>query len=218
MPTSPSIPDGVRLAGHGLGCRRSGRPVLAGISFALGPGQALELHGANGSGKTSLLRLLAGLAAPAEGELHWKGRPLRPGDADYARCRAYLGHHNAMSADLSPLENLRFAQRLEGSRADTPVAGALEAWGLGPVAHRPTGRLSQGQRRRLALARVWLGRQPLWLLDEPTAALDAAGEALFDTRLAAHLAAGGAAIVATHRPLALPAASRQVLHLDGGAC
>ncbi len=206
----PSPDAGPRLSAHGLRCRRGGRRVFAGLSFELHPGEVLELRGANGSGKTSLLRLLAGLAQPTGGELHWQGRPLRPGDAGYASDMAYLGHLNGVSADLSALENLRFAQRLAGGM--DPM-DALQAWGLAALAGQPARRLSQGQRRRLALARVWMGRRRLWLLDEPCAALDGAGERLFDTRLAEHLQAGGAAIVATHHALTVPAGLRR-LDLD----
>jgi heme exporter protein A len=204
----------MQLSAHGLRCRRGGRRVFAGLSFELQAGEVLELRGANGSGKTSLLRLLAGLAQPTGGELHWQGRPLRPGDAHYAGHMAYLGHLNGVNADLSAIENLCFAQRLAGdAEASADPATALQAWGLAALAVQPARRLSQGQRRRLALARVWMGRRRLWLLDEPCAALDSAGERLFDTRLAEHLQAGGAAIVATHHALTVPAGLRR-LDLD----
>jgi heme exporter protein A len=196
----PSPDAELRLSARGLRCRRGGRRVFAGLSFELRPGEVLELRGANGSGKTSLLRLLAGLAQPSGGALHWQGRPLLPGDAAY---------------DLTAAENLHFAQRLAGGAgACADPAAALQAWGLAALAAQPARRLSQGQRRRLALARVWMGRRRLWLLDEPCAALDSAGERLFDTRLAEHLQAGGAAIVATHHALTVPSAHLRRLDLD----
>lgn len=214
------------LSALDLRCRRGGRLVLAGLNFELRPGELLELRGANGSGKTTLLRLLAGLAPLTGGTLAWGGQVLRPGDAAHARRVAYLGHLNGLSADLTATENLRFARQLDdplgaGGQALLPAlvdgpspAIALQAWGLAAQAQLPVGRLSQGQRRRLALARVWMARRPLWLLDEPCAALDAAGERLFDERLTAHLRAGGSAVVATHRALDVPAALLRRLDLD----
>ena len=211
----PSPDAELRLSARGLRCRRGGRRVFAGLSFELRPGEVLELRGANGSGKTSLLRLLAGLAQPSGGALHWQGRPLLPGDAAYACDMAYLGHLNGVNADLTAAENLHFAQRLAGGAgACADPAAALQAWGLAALAAQPARRRSQGQRRRLALARVWMGRRRLWLLDEPCAALDSAGERLFDTRLAEHLQAGGAAIVATHHALTVPSAHLRRLDLD----
>lgn len=200
-----------------LCCRRGGLTVLDGLSLELRPGQAVELRGANGSGKTSLLRLLAGLAPSSAGEIRWDGQPMRPGDLACARRMAYLGHHNALSADLSAVENLLFSAQLHDAMGGATPAQALQAWGLAALAERPVRQLSQGQRRRLALARVWMSRRPLWLLDEPCAALDRTGQSLFDELLCAHLAAGGAAVVATHRALAIPAAALRPLDLDGQA-
>lgn len=191
--------------------------MLHGLSFELGPGQAVELRGANGSGKTSLLRLLAGLAPSSAGEVRWDGQPVRPGDLACARRMAYLGHHNALSADLSAIENLRFSRQLHDAADGATPAQALQALGLAALAERPVRQLSQGQRRRLALARVWMSRRPLWLLDEPCAALDRASQGLFDELLGAHLDAGGAAVVATHRALGVPAAALRPLDLDGQA-
>lgn len=208
--------DARSLSAAALACRRGGRTLFSGLDVELRPGRVLELRGANGSGKSSLLRVLAGLAPAAGGELQWRGRAVRPGDVVYAREMAYLGHQNGLSAELSATENLRFSLQLGGgeyTEAARPAA-ALQAWGLTAQASQPVRRLSQGQRRRLALARVWLARRALWLLDEPCAALDAQSVLLFDTRLAEHLAEGGMAVVATHRPLAVAAAALQRLDLD----
>ena len=185
--------------------------MLKNLSFKLNPGQVLELRGANGSGKTTLLRVLAGLAPLSGGELFWNEHPLRPGDEKHAARMAYLGHLNGLSTELSASENLRFSQQLGGG-ADAGTA--LHTWGLDTAAEQPVRYLSQGQRRRLALARVWLAQRTLWLLDEPCAALDSAGEALFDTQLSAHLQAGGMAVVATHRSLTVPASALQRVDLD----
>ena len=202
------------LSAVDVGCRRGGRTVLSRLSFELVPGEVIELRGANGSGKTSLLRLLAGLAPPSGGEIRWRGRPVQAGDLAYARGMAYLGHHNALSTELSALENLRFLQRLHDAGDGADPSRALQAWGLAAQAHQPVRQLSQGQRRRLALARAWMIRRPLWLLDEPCAALDKAGQSLFDERLAEHVQAGGGAVVATHRPLNIPGELLRPLDLD----
>lgn len=201
------------LAVAGLQCRKGGRTLLRDVGFEVGSGQVVELRGSNGSGKTTLIRVLAGLTPPSAGTLHWQGRPLARGDEAYARQMAYLGHPNALGAELSATENLRFFQHLQGGAVRGP-GEALQAWGLAHVAHQPVRSLSQGQRRRLALARVWSRRCSLWLLDEPCAALDDAGARLLDERLAEHLAQGGAAIVATHRPLGMPAGALRRLDLD----
>ncbi|MEC3769252.1 cytochrome c biogenesis heme-transporting ATPase CcmA [Cupriavidus sp. SS-3] len=186
---------------EGLGLSRAARPVLRGIDLALSPGCLLQVLGANGSGKTSLLRVLCGLAVPDEGTLHWHGRPLRAGDPAYLQALAYVGHANGIDPDLSPTENLRFAARMAGSDAAGAVANALAAQALERLAHTPVRALSQGQRRRVALARLSLARRALWLLDEPVAALDADACARFDAQLDAHLAAGGMAVIATHQLL-----------------
>ncbi len=197
------------LSGSGLGVSRAGRPVLRGIDLTLAPGGLLQVVGPNGSGKTSLLRVLCGLAVPDEGTLHWHGRPVRAGDPSYQQALAYVGHTNGIDPDLSAAENLRFAARLAGDDG-VAVAPALAAQGLERVAHTPVRALSQGQRRRVALARLSLARRALWLLDEPVAALDADACARFDAQLDAHLAAGGMAVIATHQ--LLPAGGA-VLHL-----
>ncbi|EYS93403.1 cytochrome C biogenesis protein CcmA [Cupriavidus sp. SK-4] len=201
------------LSANGLAISRAGRPVLRGIDLELAPGGLLQVLGPNGSGKTSLLRVLCGLAMADAGTLHWRGRPVRAADPDYQQALAYVGHTNGIDPELSPAENLRFAARLAGDSADS-VARALAAQGLERVAHAPARTLSQGQRRRVALARLSLAPRALWLLDEPVTALDADACARFDTQLGAHLAAGGMAVIATHQPLP---AGGTVLHLGAPA-
>lgn len=196
---SPGCADLPILAASGLGFSRAGRVVFSGIDLALGPGDLLQVLGANGSGKTSLLRVLSGLVAPDEGELHWRGRPVRAGNPSLLQALAYVGHANGIDPELSPVENLRFAARLAGVAA-TPdnVQAALAAFGLERVMHAPARSLSQGLRRRAALARLALARRELWLLDEPVTSLDADAAARFQAQLDDHLRAGGMAIVATH--------------------
>ncbi|XDA04213.1 cytochrome c biogenesis heme-transporting ATPase CcmA (plasmid) [Cupriavidus sp. Agwp_2] len=202
------------LSGEGLGLSRAGRPVLRGLDLSLSPGSLLQVLGANGSGKTSLLRVLCGLAMPDEGTLHWHGRPLRTGDPAYLQALAYVGHANGIDPDLSPTENLRFAARMAGADDAGAVDRALAAQALERVAHTPVRALSQGQRRRVALARLSLARRALWLLDEPVAALDADACARFDAQLDAHLATGGMAVIATHQLLG---AGGAVLRLEAPA-
>lgn len=172
-----------------LSVARGGLPVLDGVGFTLEPGRALVLRGPNGIGKTTLLRTLAGLQ-PALG-----GTISLPPDAF-----AYAGHADGLKATLSVRENLTFWARVFGT---TDIAPALEAFNLAELAARPAHSLSAGQKRRLGLARLLVTARRLWLLDEPTVSLDAASVALFATALRAHLAQGGAALVATHADLGL---------------
>lgn len=203
------------LAVTGWGCIRHGRVLLRDVSFALQPGQLLVLKGRNGAGKSTLLRSLAGLLPWRAGTLAWAGQTVQAADAQYQQQLAYLGHQPGMSDALTGLENLEFALALQGQRWDAVQAAAtLRRLDLQEVAARPFARLSQGQRRRLALARVLLSRRPLWLLDEPDNALDAEGSELLGSILETHLAAGGLAVVATHRGLALPAGRARTLELS----
>ncbi|SOZ19855.1 heme export protein (ABC superfamily, atp_bind), cytochrome c-type biogenesis [Cupriavidus taiwanensis] len=194
------------LSASGLAVSRAGRTVLQGIDLGLAPGELLQVLGANGSGKTTLLRVLCGLASADAGTLQWHGRPLRAADPEFQQALAYLGHANGIDIDLTPAENLRFAARLAGHHADAgqradSVARALAAQALERVAQVPVRTLSQGQRRRVALARLALAPRALWLLDEPVTALDADSCARFQRQLDAHLSAGGMAVIATHQLL-----------------
>jgi heme exporter protein A len=188
------------LAVSDLSCVRGGRLVLDRLALALEDGAVLALRGPNGAGKSTLLRALAGLC-PASGTIALDGRPL---DADArAEAVAYAGHLDAVRPQLTIAEHLRFWAALAGGDADAGLA----AFGLAPIADRPVALCSAGQRRRLALSRVALAPRRLWLLDEPTAALDADGAARLDAQLTSHAAQGGIAIVATHGPL--PAATAE---------
>jgi heme exporter protein A len=190
------------LEAQDLACRRGERAIFAGLSFRLAPGEALLLLGANGSGKSSLLRLLAGLLAPAEGQLLWDGTDALADRAAHATRLRYLAHQEALKPSLTATENLDFFARLWGG---TPAA-ALARLDLSPLADLPVRLLSAGQRRRLALARLALAPVPLWLLDEPTLGLDASAVGRLGGLLASHRAAGGMVLAATHLPLPLPGA------------
>jgi heme exporter protein A len=201
---------GEGLQVRALACVRGGRPVFAGLSFDAGAAQLVQLRGANGSGKSSLLRLLCGLARPARGEIRWRRR------AAGAACQgdaAYLGHASGLDGELTVAENLHFALQVAGSKPGASERReALQRLGLAGRESVPVRQLSAGQKKRLMLARVWLSERPLWLLDEPEAGLDSAGEQALADCLAAHLARGGVAVVASHRDAgAAFAGARQLL-------
>ena len=191
----------MRLSGRGVRCVRGGREVFAGLDFEAASGEVLAVTGANGSGKTSLLRLIAGLLAPAAGSIALDGGAAELTLPEQAH---YLGHRDALKPALSVLENLAFWRDFLGG--DVFDAGAsLTSVGLGHTTHLPAAYLSAGQRRRLSLARLLTVRRPVWLLDEPTAALDAAGQRLFAGLMRDQLARGGLIIAATHGPLGIDA-------------
>lgn len=174
--------------------------MLCGVSAEARAGDCLHVAGANGSGKTTLLRVIAGLLAPEEGSVQWRGAPIGANRDDYAQHIAYLGHHDALKADFSARENLLYEVGLRRPVSPAEVQEALARVGLADAASRPARVLSAGQRRRLALARVWLAAAPLWILDEPYTNLDAAGSEMVSDAIARHLDQGGAAILAAHQP------------------
>ena len=197
-------------------CQARGERVLfEELSFDLNPGEALWVRGANGSGKTSLLRLLCGLAWPVAGEVAWHGVPIRQQAEGFHDQLAYLGHAQGLKDDLSAEENLRFAAALAGRPCTGAQAlAALGTLGLAAQARLPLRALSQGQRKRVALARLALpGAPALWVLDEPFSALDAAAVARLQALLDAHLGAGGLAVYTTHQDAAPAAVRPRVLSL-----
>jgi heme exporter protein A len=186
-----------------LECARGGRTLFRGLSLALKPGGLVRVAGDNGRGKTSLLRILCGLLTPDAGSVRWNGEPIARLREEFSRHVVYLGHAPAVKDELTAAENLAISTRLAG--VDCPqgaIAAALERFGV--PADRAVGRLSQGQRRRAALARLALSEAvPLWLLDEPLAALDAPAAALVESLVSAHAARGGMAVVTTHQASSL---------------
>jgi heme exporter protein A len=193
-----------------LACERGGLRLFAGLSFALGPGGLLRVRGANGSGKTTLLRTLAGLTRPAAGSVHWHGKPI---DGDYRKEMLFLGHAPAIKDEMTVLENLEFAVQLAGLKAMN-CKSALDHLGIARLADLPARYLSQGQRRRAALARLALSADvPLWLLDEPFAALDAEGIAQLSALCAAHLAAGGMLVLTSHQDVPISSPAPQEIEL-----
>ena len=193
------------LAASDLACRRGDRLLFEGLNFELRPGQIVWVRGRNGQGKTSLLRLLAGLSSPAHGRVSWGGVPLRAAGAAFQRRLVYLAHANALKDDLTVLESLQFLARLHGRDASAQaLTDALRRLNLHSRRDAPVRTLSQGQRRRVALARLLIEAQPsLWILDEPHDALDAEGSAILDEVLCAHAARGGSIVLTSHIPLTL---------------
>jgi heme exporter protein A len=200
-----------RLVGEHLACERGGREVFRDVSFTLDAGRALALVGPNGAGKSSLLRLTAGLVRPVAGTLALEGFDPELSVPEQAH---YLGHLDALKPALTVAENLDFWIRALGGTAGLSLEAALDHVALGRLAELPAQYLSAGQRRRLALARLLVVHRPLWLLDEPTTALDVASQARLFELIAAHLAAGGLVMAATHQPL--PVATTE-LKLTGDA-
>jgi heme exporter protein A len=186
---------------------RGERKLFSDVSVTVKPGTLLAVVGENGSGKTSFLRMLCGLLSPDGGEILWQGNNIRKLKELYSAQLTYVGHLNGIKDELTPVENLN-------ESSGGVVQKALEAVGLGRSIHRlPTRVLSQGQKRRVALARLWLSTRPLWLLDEPFAALDTAATTYLTQLLQAHLSRGGMVVVATHQEIDLPPDCIQHLRL-----
>lgn len=192
-----------------LGCIRGDRRLFAGLNFGIRPGELIELRGPNGTGKTSLLRIMCGLAAPAEGEIRWQDKNIRALGEEYYSNIAYLAHQNGVKDELSAIENLRISNALAGHPLTREEAGeSLAEVGLSNYWHLPTRLLSAGQRRRIGLARLLVSQATLWILDEVLASLDNAAVELTRKVVTDHLSRGGMAIIATHQELALPSSQR----------
>ena len=185
-----------------LACTRGDHLLFSGLSFSLSEGELLQIEGANGSGKTSLLRTLCGFMMPTAGEIRWRGQNIRSLDEEYYAEMTYLGHLNAIKDELNALENLRIVAGLAGCAVDdSKIIAALRRMGLRGRETLPVKVLSQGQRRRVALARLPLSSASLWILDEPLAALDIGAVGLMQELIGEHLANKGMVIYTTHQPL-----------------
>jgi heme exporter protein A len=194
---------------------RGERQLFSDVSVTVKPGTLLAVVGENGSGKTSFLRMLCGLLSPEGGVILWQGKDIRQLKELYSAQLTYVGHLNGIKDDLTPIENLKVSAYLAGDDSSGGIVQkALEAVGLGRPVHRlPTRVLSQGQKRRVALARLWLSARPLWLLDEPFASLDATATGYLTQQVQSHLNRGGMVVVATHQEIALPSDCIQHLRL-----
>lgn len=199
-----------------LSCARGDRALFEGLSLQVGAGELLYIAGSNGSGKTTLLRTVCGLSRPAAGEIRWHGEPVRELGDEYRRHLAYVGHHDGIQGELTLSENLHAYLCLStpsGAAGET-VPAALEQLGLAAYHAFPAKILSQGQRRRLALARLLVTNKPFWILDEPFTALDTRSRRLISELLAGHLAEGGLAAISSHQDFDIPGVTHNRIDLD----
>lgn len=202
------------LEADNLECVRGERRLFAALSFRLEAGELLYLQGHNGAGKTSLLRMLIGLLPPESGEIRWRERSIRKQRDEYHAALCYLGHLNAIKEELTPLENLLSGARLAGiPLTEDDALDALEQVGLAGREDLDCKYLSQGQKRRVALARLVVDRRPLWILDEPFVALDVAAVDWLAGIISGHLQRGGLAVMTTHQPVAIPAGKVRELRI-----
>ncbi len=189
----------MQLSGSNLVCQRGGRTVFSGLNFSVSSGQALMVVGRNGAGKSSLLRMIAGLICIADGRLDLTGGE---DDVSIAEQAHYLGHLDALKPSLTVSENLRFWTNYLGN-PDVDIEAALDVVDMIPLADLPAAYLSAGQRRRLSIARLVAIARPIWLLDEPTSALDVQSQERLAELMRKHLAGGGMIMAATHGPIGL---------------
>ncbi|HTN66210.1 MAG TPA: cytochrome c biogenesis heme-transporting ATPase CcmA [Burkholderiaceae bacterium] len=200
------------LSAHGLTCVRGERRLFSGLDLAIEAGEWLHVRGENGAGKTSLLRMLAGLVAPAAGEVFWDGQPIRKVAAEYRRNLLFLGHQTALKDDLTALENLQFAAALDdGALVEQEAIASLRLFGLHGGEALPVRFLSAGQKRRVLLARLVSRPARVWVLDEPFTALDVKAVGVLAGLIGRHLAAGGMAVLTSHQET--PIADGKVLQL-----
>lgn len=190
---------------HDLACSRGYRDLFAGLNMHLQAGEILRVEGKNGSGKTSLLRILAGLAQPVTGQVLWQGLPIRDVESGYFQDLLYIGHKPGIKYELSAIENLCLSRALFGSRGSNGIEEALYQIGLYGFEDMPANMLSAGQKRRVALAQLFLTTARLWILDEPYTSLDVAAVALLEDVFRQHVQAGGMLIMTSHQPV----------HIDG---
>jgi len=198
-----------------LECVRGDHRLFKGLNFKLQQGELLYLRGSNGSGKTSLLRTICGLMAPADGQVFWNGKDIHSEREEYNRELTYLGHHNGIKGELTAIENLNFANSLSGiKKSENEILDALERLGLAGREDLPTKVLSQGQKRRVALARLLLTDSTIWILDEPFTALDVHAVELLSNLIVSHVKSDGMAILTTHQTVEIDSEMMRELDLN----
>lgn len=189
------------LEAKNLSCVRDERTLFSGLSFSVNPGDIIQVEGANGAGKTSLLRILAGLAQPESGEVLWNGKNTLRHREQYHQDLLFLGHQPGIKSMLTPFENLQFYQAVRQATDRQAIWQALEQVGLVGYEDLPVTQLSAGQQRRVALARLWLSNSPLWILDEPLTAIDKQGVVELTALFEQHAQSGGLVLLTTHQDL-----------------
>jgi len=209
-----AIQDTTSLKAVQLSCVRSDIELFRDLSFELLPGQLVQIEGANGCGKTSLLRILCGLSRAAEGEVMWRSREIEHCRPEYYAEMAYVGHNNGLKANLTCEENLKVSALHNHLKAAHDIEQALEKMGLEELIDEFAGKLSAGQQRRLALARLLLTDAPLWILDEPFTALDLASRELMENIFDQHCQAGGMIILTTHHQMTIPHTEVKLLKIQ----
>ncbi len=192
------------LVAEDLSCLRNDQLLFEGININLLSGEVLQVAGANGSGKTSLLRILSGLALPEEGNISWNGEAIQYVRSKYVQDMHYIGHTNGIKAELTPLENLVIAQALTIPRQGFSCEDALAQMEIEDLADIPVRKLSSGQRRRVALSVLLITQARLWILDEPFTSLDGSSRLVVKQMIEAHACTGGLTVIVTHEPLELP--------------
>ena len=197
-----------------LECTRQDIILFHAINFGLNAGDILQIDGVNGSGKTSLIRILAGLIKPTAGEVYWKGTPVQHCRYEFQRETGYIGHLNGIKDGLTALENLRIARDLANINVTVDFPGILERIGLAGMDEVYVNAMSAGQRRRLALARLLIDCKKIWLLDEPFTSLDAEGKVIVERMISEHSSAGGITVFATHQPLEIKNCTLARIHLN----
>ncbi|WP_026972654.1 cytochrome c biogenesis heme-transporting ATPase CcmA [Aliagarivorans marinus] len=198
-----------------LACTRDQHELFSGLNFSIQQGQIIQIAGVNGAGKTSLLRLLAGLSLPASGEVLWQGESIQRFPQRYHQQLLYLGHLAGIKSELSALENLQFFKGLDSIETPEPdYFEILARVGLAGLEDEPCAHLSAGQQRRVALARLWVNQRLLWILDEPFTAIDKQGVAYLEKILLQHCERGGMVILTTHQSLQMPAQHYRVIELS----
>ena len=201
------------LKAEALECIRNDMVLFRDLSLAVASSEVLQIKGPNGCGKTSLLRILCGLATPNEGTVYWNDRDIREYNGEYVQQVNYVGHHNGIKVELTPAENLHVSNALSTTRNGASPEQALKLFGLYGYEDTPVSKLSSGQKRRVALSRLLLTHAQLWILDEPFTSVDDAGRKFIAAVLKSHMDAGGMLILVSHEPVNLPGVAIREINL-----